>query len=298
MPGTVSGGVLGGGQNFAGECFATKQGELRGLTSRYSIADGKGRGVKMTTTIAMAGKGGTGKTAVATLLVDYLSRKGVVLAIDADPATNLNMALGMKLGKTVGRIREDMADDIKYSRLPTMVPKQDVLTQRIRETVVEGDKVDLLAMGRPEGPGCYCAANTMLRQAIDKLGTTYDYVVIDSEAGMEHISRQTTRDIDVLLLITDPTVRGITTAVRMKELMHELRTKVGRIGLIINRVRGELPPELKKIADDAKIEILAAIGEDPNLPELEIKGKPIIDLPAGSPLKKGVREVLEKLGLA
>jgi len=251
----------------------------------------------MTTTIAMAGKGGTGKTAVATLLVDELSRKGVVLAIDADPATNLNMALGMKLGKTVGRIREDMADDVKNNRLPTMVPKQDVLTQRIRETVVEGDRVDLLAMGRPEGPGCYCAANTMLRQAIDKLGTTYDYVIIDSEAGMEHISRQTTRDIDVLLLITDPTVRGITTAVRMKELMHELRTKVGRIGLIINRVRGELPPELKKIATDAKIEILAAIGEDPNLPELEIKGKPIIELPAGSPLKKGVREVLGKLGL-
>jgi CO dehydrogenase maturation factor len=251
----------------------------------------------MTVTIAVVGKGGVGKTAVSTLLASMLSEKGVVLAIDADPSTNLNQALGMPLGKTVGRIREDTTDDIQKGRLSPEIPKQDYLTMRIREAVVEGDNIDLLAMGRPEGPGCYCAANNMLRQAIDKLGYSYKYVVIDSEAGMEHISRQTTRDVDIMLAVTDPTVRGITAAIRMKELIKELRTRVGRIGLVVNRVRNGLPPELKKIADEAKIEIVAAIPEDPNLAALEITGRPITDLPHDSPLRKGVREMMGKLGL-
>jgi CO dehydrogenase maturation factor len=251
----------------------------------------------MTTYIAIVGKGGVGKTAIASLLIDLLSKKGVVLAIDGDPSTNLNTALGMKLNKTVGQVREKTAKDIQANTLPAGVAKMDVLEQRIRESLVEGDDIDLLAMGRPEGPGCYCAANTMLRQSIDRLGQNYKYVVIDNEAGMEHISRQTTRDIDYLIAVTDPTARGVTTALRMKELIGELRTKVGRVGLVINRLRGELPPELKAMADAAGMEILAAIGEDLSLPALEVKGQALTGLPEGSPLKAGVKSLAGKLGL-
>ena len=188
-------------------------------------------------TIVIAGKGGVGKTAIAALLIDLLSKKGVVLAIDADPSTNLNDALGLPIKGTVGRAREDITDDIQKGRMSPTVSKQDVLDMKIREALVESSKIDLLAMGRPEGPGCYCAANHMLRLSIDRLAKNYDYTVIDSEAGMEHISRQTTRDVDFLLVVSDPTMRGITAAARMKELIKEMRT------------RG-FPPKLYSLVED------------------------------------------------
>jgi len=145
------------------------------------------------TTIVNAGKGGTGKTTIAALLINLLSQKGTVLAVDADPSTNLNLALGMPLDGTVGDMREEMALAVKSGTYDNNVAKPDYIEMKIMESLVESDRIDLLAMGRPEGPGCYCAANSMLRTSIDRLGKNYDYVVIDCEAGMEHISRQTTR---------------------------------------------------------------------------------------------------------
>jgi len=251
----------------------------------------------MTTTIVVAGKGGVGKTVIAALLIDLLSKKGVVLAIDADPATNLNTALGLSLGETVGRAREDVTEDIQQGRLSPTVSKQEVLDMKIREALVESAKVDLLAMGRPEGPGCYCAANHMLRLSIDRLAKNYDYTVIDSEAGMEHISRQTTRDVDFLLIVSDVTMRGITTAARMKDLIKEMRTKVGKVYLAVNRVKNGLPQEIGKVINDFGLELIATIPEDPNLADLEIKGKPIIELPEDSPLRLGAKEIISKLAL-
>jgi len=248
-------------------------------------------------TIAVAGKGGVGKTAIAALLINRLSQKGTVLAIDADPSTNLNLALGLPLKETVGRLREDMTEDIGKGRLPSGVSKQELLDMKIRQALVESPKIDLLAMGRPEGPGCYCAANHMLRLSIDHLAKNYDYAVIDCEAGMEHISRQTTRDIDFLLVISDSTFRGIITAGRMKELMKELRTKVGETYLIVNRVKDGLPEEIKKTIDDFGLNLVTTIAEDPNIGALDEKGAPIIELPADSPLQKGVTEIAGKLGL-
>jgi CO dehydrogenase maturation factor len=248
-------------------------------------------------TIAVAGKGGVGKTAISALLIDLLSKKGVVLAVDADPATNLNAALGLPLGVTVGRAREDITEDIQKGRLSPTTSKQDLLDMKIREALVESNKIDLLPMGRPEGPGCYCAANHMIRLSIDRLAKNYDYTVIDSEAGMEHISRQTTRDVDVLLIVSDVTMRGITTAARMKDLIKEMRTKVGVVGLAVNRVKNGLPREIGKAVNDLGLELVATIPEDPNLAELDIKGKPIIELPESSPLRQSVKDIVARFKL-
>ena len=251
----------------------------------------------MTTTIAVAGKGGTGKTTISALIIQLLSQKGVVLAIDADPATNLNQALGVSVSETVGGIREEMSEAVKLGTIRPSQSKQDYLDYKIMAALEESKGFDLLAIGRPEGPGCYCAANNMLRFSIDRLGHKYDYVVIDSEAGMEHISRQTTRDIDILFIVSDLTQRGINTAASIKGLISEMRTTVGKICLVVNRVPDELPPEIKKLIDDHGFELVATIAQDPGLADLEIKGLPTIELPPDSPLRNGVKDLLIKVGL-
>ena len=251
----------------------------------------------MTKTIAVAGKGGTGKTTIAALIIDRLSKKGSVLAIDADPASNLNMALGAPLEETVGDVREEMLASVKGGQFAAGMAKQDYLDLRINEAMVETKEFDLLAMGRPEGPSCYCAANNMLRLCIDRIGNSYDYVVIDNEAGMEHISRQTTRDVDLLLIVSDPSVRGITTAGRTKELVNELRTRVDKIALIVNRANGSLSAEVERIIDSYGMERAAVIPTDAKVGELDAEGQPLTKLPAEAPMQKAVEELLTKVGL-
>ena len=251
----------------------------------------------MGTTIVIAGKGGVGKTSISALLIQLLSRKGVVLAIDADPATNLNQALGVDIGETVGRIREEMSEAVKLGTISPSVSKQEYLDGKVMAALEESKGFDLLAMGRPEGPGCYCAANNMLRISIDRMGHRYDYVVIDSEAGMEHISRQTTRDIDILFIVSDLTQRGVKTAASMKDLIGEMRTTVGKICLVINRVPNDLPPEIQKAIDDNGFDLVATIPQDQGLADLEIKGLPTTELPADSPLRLGVENLIKKVGL-
>lgn len=255
----------------------------------------------MTKTIAMAGKGGVGKTTVAALLVKLLSQKGLILALDADPSTNLNQALGLPLddSQTIGTIREKMTEDVSRGTLSPTVVKQEYLFGKIVESLAESKGFDLIAMGRPEGPGCYCASNRFLRTSLDKLvqDHKYDYIVMDCEAGLEHISRQTTRDIDVLLIMSDPTIRGITAAARMKKLIEELRSNVGKVGLIVNRVKGELSPEIERAIEESGLEVFALIPEEPDMSDLEMKGKPVTDLPQESPLQSKVKEIVERLSL-
>lgn len=255
----------------------------------------------MTKTIAIAGKGGTGKTTVAALLIKFLSQKGLVLAVDADPSTNLNQALGLPLNdnNTVGRIREKMTEDVSKGRFSPTITKPEYLFSKIMGSLVESKGFDLLAMGRPEGPGCYCAPNEFLRASLDKLvkDYKYNYIVMDCEAGMEHISRQTTRDVDVLLVMSDPTIRGVTVAARMKDLIGELRSNVGKVGLIVNRVKGELSPEIKKVIDESGLQVIAMIPEDPDMAGLEMRGRPVTELPQESPLQLKVKEIAEGLRL-
>ena len=249
----------------------------------------------MIRTIAIAGKGGTGKTSVAALLINFLSERGLVLAVDADPAMNLNQALGVPLNgaQTIGGIREKLTKDISQGRISPSIAKMDYMFSKMLETLVESKGFDLLAMGRPEGPGCYCAPNEFLRSALDRLVRDYKYryIVMDCEAGMEHISRQTTRDVDVLLITSDPTIRGITVACRVKNLIGELRTKIGKMGLIVNRVKNGLPSEIEKAINDSGLEIISTIPEDPYIADLEIRGASLVELPSDSPLKVKVKEI-------
>ena len=251
----------------------------------------------MTTTIAIAGKGGSGKTTIAALLIKLLSEKGAVLAIDADPATNLNLTLGLPLNDTVGKVREQMAKAVKERTLEPGVAKQDYLDIKIAEALVESPSVDLIAMGRPEGPGCYCAANNMIRACIDRMGKGYEYVIIDCEAGMEHISRQTTRDIDIMLLVSDLSVRGILTAVNMKSLMKELRTYVDKVHLIVNRATEPLPPKIAQTIEESSLKVIGVIPEDPKVRELDAAGIPLVELPDDSLLKIALTNIARKLAL-
>ena len=249
----------------------------------------------MSMTIVISGKGGTGKTTIATLLIQILSQRGIVLAIDGDPSSNLNMSLGLPLGDTIGSVREEIATS--GDKLSPGIPKQDYFELKIQQSLVESPRIDLLAMGRPEGPGCYCAANNMLRASIDRIAGNYEYTVIDSEAGMEHISRQTIRDVDILLVISDVSMRGIITAARMKELIGELRSHVGRVSLVVNRVLDKLPSEIERAIEGYGLELIGTLPEDPELSHLEIKGAPLSELPQDSPIRRGVLGIAERLGL-
>ncbi len=263
----------------------------------------------MTTTIALAGKGGTGKTTVSALLIRYLveERSGAILAIDADPASNLNFVLGMELYQTIGEIREDMLDQVQSSgalagSMPGGMSKQEYLDYHVQMSLVEGERVDLLAMGRPEGPGCYCAANQMLRVILDRLEKQYDYVVIDNEAGMEHLSRRTTRDVDVLLLVTDPTQRGLITAKRMQDMVPELEIGVGHVYLIVNRLRGgrseddgTMPRPLAEAIDEADLDLIGTLPEESSMAEFEFTGRPLVELPADTGLYQAVREIADDI---
>ncbi len=251
----------------------------------------------MSKTIAIAGKGGTGKTTIAALLIKLLSSRGTVLAIDGDPSSNLNLALGLPLSDTVGSVREEMASKVKKGKFEAGVSKPDYIEYKIRESLVESDRIDLLAMGRPEGPGCYCAANNMLRESIDRLASKYDFVVIDNEAGMEHISRQTTRDVDVLLIIAEPSVRSVITAGQIKNLIKELRTHVDKVALVINRANGSLSPEIEKQVAATGLEIVGRIPLDQQIAVLDSRGTPIVELPESSPANLTVQEIARKVGL-
>ncbi len=242
----------------------------------------------MTTTIAVAGKGGTGKTTVAALLIRYLvqNNKGSVLAIDADPSSNLNLALGVPLEQTIGNVREEALIKVQAGKMGSGMTKTDFLEYGVRDALVEEKGFDLLAMGRPEGQGCYCAANSILRNSMDRLALGYDYVVMDNEAGLEHLSRRTTNDVDTLLIVSDFSQRGIVAAGRVAELTRELKTKVRRMGLILNRAHGwtaqTLPAEVKAAVDSTGVPLFAVVPEDTVLGEYDLLGKPLWDLPNSS----------------
>lgn len=251
----------------------------------------------MTKTIAFAGKGGTGKTTVSALLIKSLLEKsqGPILAIDADPAANLHLALGMEKPYTVGQIREDMSKVAQAGQLGVSISRHEYLTREIMMSLEEGEKIDLLSMGRPEGQGCYCAINHLLREIIDELNKHYPYVVIDNEAGMEHISRRTTRDVDVLLLVTDPTMRGVKTAGEMVRLAEEVEVNVNQIKLIVNRVQGDLPAPLETAITELGLEIATLIPADERVNTLDAMGEPLIKLDGDSPAWRAVQKLAIEL---
>lgn len=262
----------------------------------------------MTTTIALAGKGGVGKTTIAGLIIKYLveNQPGAVLAIDADPSSNLNMVLGLELDWTVGDIREDLLGQVKQSltaggaAMGTIgggISKQEYLDYQIRSALSEGDRFDLIAMGQPEGQGCYCAVNHNLRQVIDAISKNYRYVVIDNEAGMEHLSRRTTRDVQHLIIVSEPTLRSITAAERIAAFRHELDIQIEHTGLVLNRVHGDVPSLLQARLAAMDIPLLGAVPADEQLLALELSGRPFLALDADAPANKAVAAIMAQLGI-
>jgi CO dehydrogenase maturation factor len=260
----------------------------------------------MTITIALAGKGGVGKTTIAGMVMKYLvqNKPGPVLAIDADPSSNLNMVLGLDLDWTVGDIREDMLAQVKTSllgtgaamgALPGGVTKHDYLDHKIRTSLAEGDAFDLIAMGRSEGPGCYCAVNHNLREVIDSIAKNYRYIVIDNEAGMEHLSRRTTRDVQHLLVVSDPTQRGIVAAQRIASFRNDLDIRIEHAHLILNRLQGTMPPALKAEIDKMDIPLLGTIPADDELSSFEFSGKPLVELGNESPTYQAVAKMMSSI---
>lgn len=251
----------------------------------------------MTLTIAMAGKGGTGKTTLTAMIVKYLRERGggSVLAIDADPSSNLNTVLGLQLESTVGDIREETAVRTQGGLIPPGMAKRDYLEYRINESLVEGEGLDLIAMGRPEGPGCYCAANHVLREVVDRIAGSYRYVVIDNEAGLEHLSRRTTRDVDCLLVVSDPTIRGIVAAGRVANIVDELQTRVGKVWLVVNRAEGVLGPALLEEIRRQGLELIGVVPADEQVAAYDREGKPLADLPEDAPVYVAAKDIVERL---
>lgn len=254
----------------------------------------------MAFTIAVAGKGGVGKTTVAGLLVRALveRRDGPVLAIDADPNTNFHQVLGLELGQTIGELREETLRKIKD--LPPGVTKDQYLEYGLQQCLVESNGIDLLAMGRGEGPFCYCAVNHVLRRYIDLLSKNYKYVVLDNEAGLEHLSRRTTQDVDVLLVISDANPIALQAAARINRLADELQLRIRKRFLALNNVSDSMRTRLGTESFQEKLAQtgLALIGEIPTdemLWGLSLEGKPLSELPSTSPAKLAVHEILEKI---
>ncbi len=242
--------------------------------------------------IGLAGKGGTGKTTIAGLLVKYLieKKKTPVLAVDADSNANFNEVLGLKVEDTLGDAREEMKKGVA-----TGMTKDVFMEMKLEQAVVEAEGYDLIVMGRPEGAGCYCAANTLLTQYLSRLIDNYTSVVIDNEAGMEHISRLTTNNIDILLIVSDASRRGILSAARISELTDELGVRIGKKMFIINQVRGEREDDLKKVAEEFGLTVAGIIPEDKNVRDFDLKGIPTIKLENESESIKAAYNIFDNI---
>ena len=243
--------------------------------------------------IAVVGKGGTGKTTFAALTVRYLTEKnlGSVLAVDADPNANLNEALGMEITTTISELIEQTKNP---KAIPVGMSKETFIEYRLQQSLVEAQKVDLLAMGGPQGPGCYCYPNDLLRKYMERLEQGYDYLVIDNEAGMEHISRRTIQDVDQLFLVSDASVRGIRTAGRLAELVKSLKIKVNVMHLVVTKGTPEIMEELQPAIVETGVKMIGWVPYDEMVIKYDAAGKPLFELPADSPVVKAVYDILEK----
>ena len=214
----------------------------------------------MTYSIALAGKGGTGKTTLAGMLIKYLTAKGKtpILAVDADCNANLNEVLGLEVADTLGNARENM----KKGNVPSGMTKDIFISMKLEEAIAEADGYDLVVMGQPEGQGCYCAANSLLTGFLEKLTGNYDYVVMDNEAGMEHISRLTTSNVDLLLVVSDTSRRGLQAAIRINTLAKELNIGVGKSYLIINQAKEAPSDRVLQMAKAADLALAGTIPQD------------------------------------
>jgi CO dehydrogenase maturation factor len=243
--------------------------------------------------IALAGKGGTGKTTIAALMIKYLliHKKTPIIAVDADANANFNEVLGVETTSTLGDAREDM----KMGKVPHGMTKDIFLSMRMEDAIIEHEGFDLIVMGQPEGAGCYCAANSLLTRFLEQLAGNYPYLVMDNEAGMEHVSRLTTRNVNVMLIVADASRRGFQAAVRIDALARRLDIGVGKSYLVINQAKADPPESFMAVIRGAGLECIGTIYEDQTLYDYDLQGKPAIELPQDTPIVRQAFDIFDRI---
>ena len=248
----------------------------------------------MGSVIAFAGKGGVGKTTVASLVLHYFKMNGFspVLAVDADPNSNLGETLGLNVTNTIGDIRENYMRDPQG--IPSGMDKVNYLELLVEQALIETKTFDLLVMGRQEGQGCYCMVNNILNGFMDKLSSTYKYMVVDNEAGMEHLSRRTSGRVDTLYLVTDYSLRGLRAVARINKMLGSLKLHVKDVGIIVTRAPRKMNETFLLEAKQTGLKIVGSIPHDENLLEFDMERRSLLDLPVDSPAAKAVAEMLDR----
>ncbi len=251
-------------------------------------------------TIAVAGKGGVGKTTTCGMMIDYLCKKGngPLLVVDADANANLNEVLGVEIETTLGDIREDMAQAELKGTVPAGMTKAEYAEFKFNSALIEEDDFDMLVMGRTQGKGCYCYVNGVLKTQVDKYAKNYTYVVMDNEAGLEHVARGTLPHVDTMLLISDCSRRGIQAVARIAEMVGEMNLKPGRMGLIVNRAPGGVLEEgVKEEIAKHGLQLFGVLPQDEAIYLSDCNGEPSAKLPDSNPVKVALKSILQSMGL-
>ncbi len=251
-------------------------------------------------TIAVAGKGGVGKTTTCGMIIDYLCKKGngPVLVVDADANSNLNEVLGVEVETSLGQIREEMAQAELKGTIPKGMTKADYAEFKFNSALIEEDDFDMLVMGRTQGKGCYCYVNGVLKSQVDKYARNYSYIVMDNEAGLEHVARGTLPHVDTMLLISDCSRRGIQAVARLAEMIDEMDLRPGQMGLIVNRAPGGgLDPGIREEIDKHGLKLLGVLPQDEQVYRCDCQGEPSARLPESDPMKAALKPIMEALGL-
>ena len=251
-------------------------------------------------TIAVAGKGGVGKTTTCGMIIDYLCKKGngPVLVVDADANSNLNEVLGVEAETTLGTIREEMAQAELKKTIPAGMTKAEYAEFKFNSALIEEDDFDMLIMGRTQGKGCYCYVNGVLKTQVDKYAKNYSYVVMDNEAGLEHVARGTLPHVDTMLLISDCSRRGIQAAARVAEMIEEMELQPAKLGLIVNRAPGGvLNDGVKEEIEKHNLHLIGVLPQDEGVYQCDCDGVPSAKLPESNPVKTALKGIMQELGL-
>ena len=251
-------------------------------------------------TIAVAGKGGVGKTTTCGMIINYLCKKnkGPVLVVDADANANLNEVLGVEMETSLGQIREEIAHAEQKGTIPKGMSKADYAEFKFSSALIEEDDFDMLVMGRTQGQGCYCYVNGMLKTQVDKYARNYSYVVMDNEAGMEHVARGTLPHVDTMLLISDCSRRGIQAVARIAEMVKELNLNPGRMGLIVNRAPGgQLDEGIKAEIEKHGLTLFGVLPHSDAVYRCDCDGEPSAALPDSEPMKLALKNIMASIGL-
>ena len=247
--------------------------------------------------IAISGKGGVGKTCVSALMILRLIARGnkPVLAVDADPNTSLDAALGVKAHHTIGSVREETRE-VAGRGMASGISKQQLLELKLSESLVEAENFDLIAMGRPEGPGCYCYANNVLKQALGQISQEYPYIVMDNEAGLENLSRRIVQKVETLVFVTDPSARGFQTLVRLYELAKEMDVRYDRLAVLVNRVRnGKMPDGAAELTQKIGASVIMSLPDDDEIADYAEKNLAMTGLTSSNPVVRQMDEFIAQI---